>query len=79
MGSRLPSEEEVLIIRPTGKNGQGAFVFQQGTTFPGHLPGNRAFQSRIRTKRGPDGMQLLLSVKEYVSRKAIFQRSKEPY
>src|SRR5438309_5609504 len=62
-GTRLPSAEEVLIIRPTGKTGQGAFAFQQGTTSPGALPGSRAFQSRIWTQSGPDGMQLLLSVK----------------
>src|SRR5260370_178687 len=73
-GSRLPSAEEVLIIRPTGKTGQGAFAFQQGTTSPGALPGSQAFQSRIWTQSGPDGMQLLLSVKEYVPRKSYFPK-----
>jgi hypothetical protein len=59
-GSRLPSAEEVLIIRPTGKEGQGAFVFTHDL-LPGALLEGSAFQSRIGTPSGPDGMQLLLS------------------
>src|ERR1022692_577546 len=36
------------------------------------LPGSPAFQSRMSGRNGPDGMQLLLSVKEHVSQKSYF-------
>ena len=75
MGTRLPSEEEVLIIRPAGKKGQPPTTFQPGTLrFPGALPGSPAFQSRIRTQCGPDGMQLLLSCEEHDSQKSYFPK-----
>jgi hypothetical protein len=41
MGSRLPSEQEVLIIRPTGKR-VGRLCLRQATHgLPGALPGTR--------------------------------------
>jgi len=55
MGSRLPSEEEVLIIRPTGNKGQPP---HRSNRVNPHLPEApcqeaRAFQSRIRMQCGP--------------------------
>jgi len=50
MGSRLPSEEEVLIIRPTGKRVAVASTNRMSPRVPGSLPGRPAFQSRIRTQ-----------------------------
>jgi hypothetical protein len=42
MGTRLPSEEEVLIIRPTGKKGQPLIApIGSALSVPGHLPGSR--------------------------------------
>ena len=74
MGTRLPSEEEVLIIRPAGKKVQAHLRSSKSPLLFGALPGSRAFQSRIRTQSGPDGMQLLLSFKEYVSHKSYFPK-----
>src|ERR1700749_3003677 len=74
LGTRLPSEEEVLIIRPAGKKVQAHLHSSKSPLLSGALPGSRAFQSRIRTQSGPDGMQLLLSLKEHVSHKSYFPR-----
>ena len=74
MGSRLPSAEEVLIIRPTGKKGQALLRSSRSPLVPGALPGSPAFQSRIRTQSGPDGMQLLLSLRNTFPGKAISQK-----
>jgi hypothetical protein len=65
MGTRLPSEEEVLIIRPTGKKGS---LPDRSTRVNPFRPGATcqevgAFQSRIRTHCGPVGMQS--EVEEY--------------
>ena len=73
MGRRLPSSRE------DGQSGQpgkrvSRLSFQQGTPSPGALPGRSAFQSRIWTQSGPDGMQLLLSDTEYVSQKSHFPK-----
>ncbi len=57
MGSRLPSEQEVLIIRPTGIMGSRNVSNRETHGFRGPLPGSQAFQSRIRTRSGPVGMQ----------------------
>ena len=58
MGSRLPSEEEVLIIRPAGKKGQRLIV---PTRLPlpsrGRLPGSPGIPKQDPIDRGPDGMQ----------------------
>jgi hypothetical protein len=61
MGSRLPSEEEVLIIRPTGKKGETLLRLHRVSPFLswGTCQEARAFQSRIRTQCGPVGMQSL--------------------
>ena len=73
-GSRLPSAEEVLIIRPTGKRGKRAFVFHRLPCLPGPLPGSSAFQSRIGTLCGPDGMQLLPRSKRIRFPKSYFPK-----
>ena len=54
MGSRLPSAEEVLIIRPTGKQGQALLCSAGHPLSPGALSGSPAFRSRIRAQSGPD-------------------------
>src|SRR5580698_8297071 len=47
----LPSAEEVLIIRATGKKGPPHFRSRLcGPRYSGSLPGSRAFQSRIGSK-----------------------------
>jgi hypothetical protein len=65
MGTRLPSAEEVLIIRPTGKKGQAAYRSNRVTLLSRvTCQEARAFQSRIRTQCGPVGMRS--RVEEYV-------------
>ena len=77
MGSNLPSAEEVHIIRRAGKKGRLALA--PVTLLPGALPGSRAFQSRIRTQSGPDGMRLLLVSETRFPEKLFPKRFKEPY
>ena len=85
MGTRLPSGEEVLIIRPTGNHGQVLLCSSRLPSVPGALPGSPAFQSRIRTRSGLDGMQLLLSFEKKRFWEKLFpedlisRRTKEPY
>src|SRR5271170_1974855 len=74
MGSRLPSEEEVLIIPPTGKKGRASCVSASHPLSPGALPGSAAFRSRIREQSGPDGMQSLLRCREHDSQKSYFPK-----
>ena len=59
MGTRLPSEGEVLIIRPAGKKGPSPHRSNRVSPFtPGATCQEApAFQSRIRTHCGPVGMQ----------------------
>jgi hypothetical protein len=60
MGTRLPSDGDVLIIRPTGKKGNAS---NAPTGFFPSLPGpcqEARHSSRIRTDAVPGGMHLLL-------------------
>jgi hypothetical protein len=60
MGSRLPSEEEVLIIRPTGKKGCRS-RFQPGDLSCPGVPARKAgISEQDPNASGPGGMQLLL-------------------
>ena len=77
MGRRLPSAEEVLIIRPAGKTGQPPHRSNRVTpSLPEPCQEARAFQSRIRTQCGPVGnavaAELLLKIP-----KSYFLRVKE--
>jgi len=72
MGSRLPSEEEVLIIRPTGKKGQAAIAFQQVTPPPrgparkSGIPAQDPNAKAVQTE-----CSCCLNFREYESQKAI--------
>ena len=81
MGSRLPSAEEVLIIRPTGKKGRAAFASQRDSFSrrPARKPGI--------PKQDPDGKAVqtecsccVVEVQETRFPKKLFpESSKEPY
>ena len=86
VGRRLPSREEVLIIRPTGKQGQVHFVFEQvapNPRGPARKPGiPKQDPNAKRSRRNA----VLLSFEEQtflgkaISQKdSISRRTKEPY
>jgi hypothetical protein len=72
MGRRLPSAEEVLIIRPAGKKGQPPHRSNRVTpSLPEPCQEARAFQSRIRTQCGPVGNAVAAELQLKIPRKVI--------
>jgi len=65
MGTRLPSEEEVLIIPPAGKKGQPPHRSNRFSPFVPELPARKSVHSKAGSERkcGPVGMQS--EVEEY--------------
>ena len=72
MGRRLPSAEEVLIIRPAGKKGQPPHRSNRVIpSFPESLPGSPGIPKQDPIAMWSDGMQLLRKIRVEIPKKAI--------